>query len=170
MRLRGPGAWVLAVGLVTAASAAPIPNVTTTPSHTPTATPTVTPTPTQTPTSGPTVVPTAMPTPFEVQGAEFFVNEIATSQQHDAAIAPAAGDGFVVVWTDDVLDNAGQGIFARRFDKTGVALSGDFQVNTTTTGLQYEPAIASDAARVLGAKLTVDSRVGVGTTFCVWLP
>jgi|GEM_PF-954016 len=146
MRLRGPGAWVLAVGLVTAASAAPIPNVTTTPSHTPTATPTVTPTPTQTPTSGPTVVPTAMPTPFEVQGAEFFVNEIATSQQHDAAIAPAAGDGFVVVWTDDVLDNAGQGIFARRFDKTGVALSGDFQVNTTTTGLQYEPAIASDAA------------------------
>jgi hypothetical protein len=90
-------------------------------------------------------VQTPAPTPFEVQGPELFVNEIATSDAHGPSVA-ASSNGFVVAWTDDEIDNGGPGVFARRFDPAGIPLGGDFQVNTTATGTQYSPSVASDGA------------------------
>jgi hypothetical protein len=139
------GICVLVMGAAGAAHAAEVPQLTTTPSFTATPSPTVTPTPTFTPIVTPSAVQTPAPTPFEVQGAEIFVNEVATSAAHGPAVAASAG-GFVVAWTDDELDNGGTGIFARRFDRAGSPLGGDFQVNTTTTGVQYDASVASDAA------------------------
>jgi hypothetical protein len=37
-------------------------------------------------------------------------------------------------------------VVGRRFDNTGAAVGGQFQVNTYTTGSQYQPVVSSDAA------------------------
>src|SRR4029079_1662630 len=116
-----PVACVAAFGIASAASAAESPQLTTTPPHTFTPTPTITPTPTFTPPITPSAVQTPAPTPFEVQGAELFVNEITTSDAHGPSVA-ASSNGFVVAWTDDQLDNGGPGVFARRFDRAGIPL------------------------------------------------
>jgi hypothetical protein len=51
------------------------------------------------------------------------------------------GDGnFVVTWQSD--DGDGQGIFARRFDASGSALSGEITVNNDPAEEQVEPSIA----------------------------
>jgi hypothetical protein len=125
-------ACVVAMGMA-AVSLAQIPQITATSSHTPTLTPSN------------TATPTPMPTPWAVQGAEILVNQVATSATYGPSVSAGADHGFVIAWTDEILDGSGRGVFARRFSATGVPLSGDFQVNTTTTGHQYDPAIDSDA-------------------------
>jgi hypothetical protein len=40
----------------------------------------------------------------------------------------------------------GDGIYAQRYNSSGVAQGGEFQVNTTTTSDQTEPSVAMDAA------------------------
>jgi cysteine-rich repeat protein len=67
----------------------------------------------------------------------------------DAATAPAAGSdatgGTVVVWDGaSALDD--HGILARRYDRQAAALGAPFQVNTTVTGTQPWPRVASDPA------------------------
>jgi hypothetical protein len=42
-----------------------------------------------------------------------------------------------------VRDGSSQGIFARRFDSTGTPLAVEFQVNSSTIGAQFGPAIAA---------------------------
>jgi hypothetical protein len=50
--------------------------------------------------------------------------------------------GFVVAWTSADAGSPGQyGIFARRYDADGQPLTGEFQVNTDTSGAQFDPAI-----------------------------
>ena len=91
-----------------------------------------------------TPVPTPRPTPWAVAGPEFAGNESTVGHQFQPAIAIGTDAGFVVTWGDNYgYDNE---VEARRFDKTGFPLTGDFRVNTTTTGAQYSPSIASDTA------------------------
>jgi hypothetical protein len=79
------------------------------------------------------------------QGGEFQVNSYTTGSQwnHDAAM-DADGD-FVVVWQSNFQDGSGGGVFAQRYDASGGAQGGEFQVNTYTSGSQYLPAVAMDA-------------------------
>ena len=51
---------------------------------------------------------------------------------------------FVVAWAGSP-DGYSYDIHARRFDAQGVPLGAEFLVNTSTTGTQYLPAVASDA-------------------------
>ena len=59
----------------------------------------------------------------------------------NAAIAGDATGNFLVSW--EAADRDSQGVYARLFDKTATARGGEFLVNTTTTGLQRRPALAT---------------------------
>jgi hypothetical protein len=64
---------------------------------------------------------------------------LGTQDQPDVAMAP---DGsFVVVWRDGAYTNVTD-IRGKRYDASGAAQGSDFQVNTYTTGPQYQPTVA----------------------------
>ncbi|MET0552578.1 MAG: hypothetical protein ABW221_06045 [Vicinamibacteria bacterium] len=78
-------------------------------------------------------------------GAEFRVNTFVTGDQQDPDVASNGSGAFVVVWTSP-QDGSGNGVFAQRFASSGAPVGAEFQVNTFTTGTQYQPAVAADAA------------------------
>ena len=81
-----------------------------------------------------------------VFGAEFQVNTHTSNDQRNAAIAMDEAGNFVVVWSSYLQDGSSNGIFARFFDPNCGQLGEEFQVNTTSSGNQAEPAVAMDAA------------------------
>jgi len=81
-----------------------------------------------------------------VCGAEFQVNTHTTYDQKNAAIAMDREGNFVVVWSSYLQDGSSNGIFGRLFDPNCGQLGEEFQVNTTSSGNQAEPAVAMDAA------------------------
>ena len=83
-------------------------------------------------------------------GDQFLVNTATANNQDDSAITRLANGDFVVVWTDvsgaatgQGGDTSAQAVKAQRFDATGVKLGGEILVNTTTTGAQDLPTVAS---------------------------
>lgn len=78
-------------------------------------------------------------------GGEFPVNVVTFLNQWKPAVAMDAAGDFVIVWQSNLEDANGYGVYARRYNAAGVALSGDIRVNTFTTGDQTEPAVAMDA-------------------------
>src|SRR5437868_9212807 len=85
----------------------------------------------------PTVVPV---------GPEFRVNAVVNVTAAVPAVAVAGTGDFIVTWEADGVDGNSYAVLARRYSNTGVALSGDLQVNSYTTGSQQNPAIAADSA------------------------
>ena len=86
------------------------------------------------------------------RGGELQINEFAAGTQWRPDIGVAADGTFVVAWQDeDARDGSLDGIFGRRFASTGDALSGDFQVNSSTQRDQQYPSIsvASDGSFVV---------------------
>jgi hypothetical protein len=63
-----------------------------------------------------------------------------------AAIALDASGGFVVVWVSPNQDGDHTGVYGRRFGGDGAPLTGEFRVNTYTTGYQGLPRVASSAS------------------------
>ncbi len=86
----------------------------------------------------------AQPLPEPV-GVEFQVNTYTTNGQYSPAVAADAEGDFVVVWRSYVQDGSSFGVFGQRYTSAGVALGGEFQVNTYTTNFQSSPAVAADA-------------------------
>jgi hypothetical protein len=80
------------------------------------------------------------------QGGEFQVNTHTTGTQRAfrAGVA-ASGSGFVVAWTSQGQDGSDYGIFARRFDTSGMPQGVEFQVSSYTTARQRRLSVASDA-------------------------
>src|SRR5262245_30953055 len=78
-------------------------------------------------------------------GHEFQVNVATTGAQQRPSIVVRPNGDFVVVFESYGSDGSYTGIVGRRFDATGAALGGEFQVNTTTTDDQYRPSVAADA-------------------------
>lgn len=62
------------------------------------------------------------------------------------AVSMAADGSYVVAWTSTGQDGSSTGIYARRFDSAGVALTGEIQVAQTTADNQQWGKVASDAA------------------------
>ncbi|MBI3448636.1 MAG: hypothetical protein HY049_06955 [Acidobacteria bacterium] len=79
-------------------------------------------------------------------GGEFQVNTFTTGDQSLPVVAIGPTGNLFVVWNSKGQDGSLGGVFARRYDSNGVALAGEFQVNTYTTAGQYGPSIASDGA------------------------
>ncbi|QOJ23020.1 MAG: DUF4347 domain-containing protein [Gammaproteobacteria bacterium] len=69
------------------------------------------------------------------QGPEFRVNTTTDDDQKESSISGLTNGGFVVSWitADQDVDKHGGGIYAQRYDASGVAQGAEFQVNTTTT-------------------------------------
>ena len=79
------------------------------------------------------------------RGGEFQVNSYTTNDQYFAVVASDANGNFVVVWQSTGQDGSGTGLFAQRFDASGLREGAEFRVNAYTTGEQIAPAVASDA-------------------------
>jgi len=78
------------------------------------------------------------------RGVEFQVNTYTTYSQVNPAICCGLNGDFVVTWQSYGQDGSSWGILARRFGHGGGA-SSEFQVNSYTTGVQINPAVACDA-------------------------
>lgn len=78
--------------------------------------------------------------------AEFQINSETSGNQDNSAVAFGPNGEFVVVWESDDQDGSGSGIFGQRFDAEGVAVGGEFQVNSNGDDNQIAPAIAIDAS------------------------
>jgi len=80
------------------------------------------------------------------QGSEFLVNTTTANDQKEPAIAMDATGNFVIVWESTNQDGDKKGIYAQRYDASGVAQGGEFLVNTTTADDQKKASVAMDAA------------------------
>lgn len=79
-------------------------------------------------------------------GPEFQVNTYTTGPQGFPEIAVSATGDFVVAWESAPQDGSDFGVFAQRFAADGSKLGDELQVNTYTTGTQWDPSVAIDGA------------------------
>jgi VCBS repeat-containing protein len=82
-------------------------------------------------------------------GAEFLVNSTTLNAQDQPSVAALASGGFVVTWTDNSAtgpDSDKTGVKAQMYDAAGIAVGGEFLVNTTTKLGQGTSSIASLAS------------------------
>ncbi len=79
-------------------------------------------------------------------GAELRVNTFTTGDQQAPAVAMDAAGAFVIAWQSFAQDGDSDGIFAQRYDASGVPRGVEFPVNSYTTSFQFAPAVAIDAA------------------------
>jgi hypothetical protein len=82
-----------------------------------------------------------IPAPFI---GEFRVNTFTTFNQHNPEVAMDSTGDFVVTWTNH--DDEGYGIYAKRYDTSGLVQGSEFQVNTYTSGNQTGSSVAMDSA------------------------
>ena len=81
------------------------------------------------------------------QGAEFLVNTTTANHQSGPAVAMATNGDFVIAWTSSGQDpDATSGIYAQRFNASGVAQGAEFRVNTYTANTQQISSVSMDAA------------------------
>jgi len=80
-------------------------------------------------------------------GSDFQINTYTSSQQERPAVVATPGNDFIVVW-DSIgsagSDNDSRSVQAQRVSSTGSFLGSEFQVNSYTTGMQYQAAVDSD--------------------------
>ncbi len=79
-------------------------------------------------------------------GAEFKVNTYPTGTQDRPSTAMDTNGNFIVVWESEGQDGNGDGVYAQRYNSSGIAVGAEFQVNTHTSGSQYDPAVAMDSS------------------------
>jgi hypothetical protein len=79
-------------------------------------------------------------------GGEFQVSQDTAYRQAYPDVAVDATGNFLVVWQSRHQDGDDWGVFARAFDATGTPVTGEFQVNTWTTDVQSNAAVAPDPA------------------------
>ena len=91
------------------------------------------------------------------QGGEFQVNQTTTNDQRNSAVSLDADGDFVISWSSFGQNNADWDIYARRYNKSGVAQSDEFLVNTTAGGAQINSEVATDKN---GAFIVVWTSVG----------
>jgi VCBS repeat-containing protein len=83
---------------------------------------------------------------FDATGTALTGDTLVTANEHSnspPAVGMAADGSFTVAYEgNDTADN--DGIYIQRFTAAGVASGGDILVNTTTSGAQINPSIATD--------------------------
>ncbi|WP_109831263.1 putative Ig domain-containing protein [Reichenbachiella versicolor] len=78
-------------------------------------------------------------------GDEFLVNTETSDNQYRSAVAMDADGDFVITWQSANQDGDDWGIYAQRYNASGVAQDGEFLVNTKTSQDQRSPSVAMDA-------------------------
>jgi PhoPQ-activated pathogenicity-related protein len=80
------------------------------------------------------------------QANEFLVTQVTAGNQVAPSIAMQSDGSFVIAWQGPGIDGDSDGIVARRFSNTGVALANEFQVNQFSTGAQAAPSVSATGA------------------------
>jgi hypothetical protein len=80
-----------------------------------------------------------------VVGSEFKVNLYTSNRQDYPSVAVDSDGDFVITWMSGLQDGNGYGIYAKRYNSSGVAISSEFKVNTYTASNQINPNIAMDS-------------------------
>ena len=75
------------------------------------------------------------------EAEEFRANTELIFDQSHPVVASDPNNRFVVAWESFNQDGSGSGIFAQRFQNSGVPLGTELMVNVHTTGEQLEPAV-----------------------------
>ena len=75
-------------------------------------------------------------------GAEFRINTVTNDQQSEPVVAALPDGGFLVSWMSHAQDGSSWGVYAQRYDATGVKAGDETLVNTTTSDQQHSPTIA----------------------------
>jgi hypothetical protein len=78
------------------------------------------------------------------QGSEFLVNSFTTGKQRGTSIAMDSDGDFVISWNSLGQDGSSYGIYAQRYNSSGVPQGSEFQVNTYTTSFQIDPSATMD--------------------------
>jgi len=71
----------------------------------------------------------------------FLINTTTSGAQYEPQVATLADGGFIVVWRSDSQDGSSAGVYGQRYDAAGVKAGGEFLINETTNGGQYQPAV-----------------------------
>lgn len=77
-------------------------------------------------------------------GSEVQINTTTSNDQRFPSVAMDNAGNYTIVWQSLGQDGDGWGIYKRRFDNTGTALTGEVLVNNYTTGQQRFADIAMD--------------------------
>ncbi|CAN7188527.1 M10 family metallopeptidase C-terminal domain-containing protein [Rhizobium sp. LjRoot254] len=77
-----------------------------------------------------------------VFGGEMKVNTYTTNTQEFAQTAAFADGGWIVTWSSDGQDGDNKGIYQRRYNAAGETVGTETQVNSITTGIQEQQAVA----------------------------
>src|SRR5207247_9923883 len=79
-------------------------------------------------------------------------------------IAMDSTGNFVITWASNLEDGSGWGIYAQRYNSSGVAQGGEFRVNTTVAADQQYPAVAmsADGKFVISWQSTAQDGSGFG--------
>jgi hypothetical protein len=80
----------------------------------------------------------------KAEGDQFLVNQYPSGLQNEPAVAMDVAGDFVVSWTSYGQNGAYDGVYARRFNLQGTAVTGEIQVNTTVLARQDRSAVAMD--------------------------
>jgi hypothetical protein len=100
------------------------------------------------------------------QGGEFQVNTTTQGDQIYSKVAMNRDGNFIITWQSYGQDGSGWGVYGQRYDATGVAQGGEFQVNTTTQGDQAYPTVAMDGKGDF--VVTWSSKTQPGNPFSNW--
>jgi regulation of enolase protein 1 (concanavalin A-like superfamily) len=76
---------------------------------------------------------------------EFAVNQYTAGNQNAPSVAVDSAGNFLVAWQSAGQDGSGWGVYGRRFDAAGIALTREFRIHTTTADDQTAPAPALSA-------------------------
>ena len=77
---------------------------------------------------------------------EFKANTYTTSSQTKPVIASDANNNYLVVWESNGQDGDGLGIYAQRYNSSGIAQGNEFSINASTINSQSYPALAINSA------------------------
>ncbi|MEH1966423.1 beta strand repeat-containing protein [Nostoc sp.] len=78
------------------------------------------------------------------QGNEFKVNTTISKSQSNPTLAMDSDGDFVISWQSLNQDGSGYGIYAQRYNSSGVAQGNEFKVNTYNSNDQKNPVVAID--------------------------
>lgn len=95
------------------------------------------------------------------RSGEIAVNQTTAGSQVSPRVAPHDSGGFLAIWTGPGAGDSSE-IFARGFDASGTALSGEFRVNATVSGQQISPALAATSGDSYAAAWASEGQDGSG--------
>lgn len=77
-------------------------------------------------------------------GPEFRVNSTTAGHQLDSSVVGLSDGGFLVTWTDQSgTDGSSYGVYAQRYNASGVAQGSEFRVNSYISADQGTPSVAA---------------------------